>query len=100
MGDKVKEILRKQIKKKKTIRELENEYRKQNMQLVWLLEKDNREMVWKNISKNTQKCLELKVMNLQKQRAHQAASPINGKKSSSRHIIGEFSEHQRWREYS
>lgn len=66
MGDKVKDILRKQMKKKKT-RKLENEYRKQNMQLVQLLEKDNREMVWKKFPRIHKKCLELKVMNLQKQ---------------------------------
>lgn len=91
MGDKVKEILRKQIKKSKTIRKLEDQYRKQNMQLVGLSKKDNRKRIGKKIPRtNAQKCLEEKVMNLQKQRAHQAASPINGRKSTARHITGIF----------
>lgn len=91
MGDKVKEILRKQIKKSKTIRKLEDQYRKQNMQLMGFSKKDNRKRIRKKIPRtNTQKCLEVKVMDLQKQRAHQAASPINGRKSTSRHITGIF----------
>ena len=51
------------------------------MQLVEFPEKDSGEVVSKEIPRtNTQKCLELKVKSLQKQRGRQAASPIGGEK--------------------
>lgn len=99
MGDKVKEILRKQIKKSKTIRKLEDQYRKQNMQLVGLSKKDNRKRIGKKIPRtNAQKCLEEKVMNLQKQRAPKQLVQLM-EENPQRGTSLEFSQYQRWREY-